>query len=168
MIGAVLAEADREPSDAEIASTGRLTVRPRSLMAIDPGRLNEPSTETQTYATPTPTNQNNYTFQTVQDWPRNDQVARFDWNVARDTTFYSRVQFGYEKRAGGVSLLGSTGAGWPQQPSKYEIDTVSYVNTLLRFLREREPEIRLATYHARQATAARAMGIALYDFDAVS
>jgi len=27
-------------------------------------------------------------------------------------------------------FLGS-GGGWPQQPSKYEIDTVSYVNTLL-------------------------------------
>ena len=54
-----------------------------------------------------------------------------DWNVGPDTTFYGRLQFGYEKRAGGVSFLGSTGAGWPQQPSKYEIDTVSYVNTLL-------------------------------------
>jgi hypothetical protein len=73
----------------------------------------------------------NYTFQTVQDWPRNDQVLRMDWNVGPDTTFYGRLQFGYEKRAGGVSFLGSTGAGWPQQPSKYEIDTVSYVNTLL-------------------------------------
>ena len=40
------------------------------------------------------------------------------------------LQFGYEKRAGPVSFLGS-GGGWPQQPSKYEIDTVSYVNTLL-------------------------------------
>jgi hypothetical protein len=82
-------------------------------------------------ATPTLTNPNNYTFQTVQDWPRNDQVARIDWNVAQNTTFYSRVQFGYEKRAGGVSFLGSTGAGWPQQPSKYEIDTFGIVNTLL-------------------------------------
>jgi hypothetical protein len=82
-------------------------------------------------ATPTATNQNNYTFQTVQDWPRNDQVLRMDWNVAQNTTMYGRLQFGYEKRAGGVSFLGSTGAGWPQQPSKYEIDTVSYVNTLL-------------------------------------
>jgi hypothetical protein len=80
---------------------------------------------------PTGTNQYNYTFQTVQDWPRNDQVLRMDWNVGPDTTFYGRLQFGYEKRAGGVSFLGSTGAGWPQQPSKYEIDTVSYVNTLL-------------------------------------
>ena len=55
---------------------------------------------------PTGTNQYNYTFQTVQDWPRNDQVLRVDWNVAPKTTFYGRLQFGYEKRAGGVSLLG--------------------------------------------------------------
>jgi hypothetical protein len=79
---------------------------------------------------PTGTNQYNYVFQTVQDWPRNDQVLRMDWNVAQNTTAYGRLQFGYEKRAGGVSLLGSTG-GWPQMPTKYEIDTVSYVNTLL-------------------------------------
>lgn len=80
---------------------------------------------------PTGARQYNYVFQTVQDWPRNDQVLRVDWNVATNTTAYARLQFGYEKRAGGVSFLGSTAAGWPQQPSKYEIDTVSYVNTLL-------------------------------------
>ena len=80
---------------------------------------------------PTGARQYNYVFQTVQDWPRNDQVLRLDWNIAPNTTAYARVQFGYEKRAGGVSFLGSTGAGWPQQPSKYEIDTLSYVNTLL-------------------------------------
>ncbi len=79
---------------------------------------------------PTGTNQYNYVFQTEQDWPRNDQVLRVDWNVAQNTTAYGRLQFGYEKRAGGVSLLGSTG-GWPQMATKYEIDTVSYVNTLL-------------------------------------
>ena len=79
---------------------------------------------------PTGTNQYNYVFQTEQDWPRNDQVLRVDWNVAQNTTMYGRLQFGYEKRSGGVSLLGSTG-GWPQMPTKYEIDTVSYVNTLL-------------------------------------
>lgn len=33
------------------------------------------------------------------------------------------------------------------------------------FLRERQPAIRLATYDSRQATAAKAMGIALYDLD---
>ena len=79
---------------------------------------------------PTGTNQYNYTFQTVQDWPRNDQVLRMDWNVGRNTTFYARGQYGYEKRAGGVSFLGSSG-GWPQYPSKYEIDTRAIVGTLL-------------------------------------
>ena len=79
---------------------------------------------------PTGTNQYNYVFQTEQDWPRNDQVLRMDWNAAQNTSMYGRLQFGYEKRSGGVSLLGSTG-GWPQMPTKYEIDTVSYVNTLL-------------------------------------
>ena len=34
------------------------------------------------------------------------------------------------------------------------------------FLRERQPAIRLATYDTRQAAAATAMGIVLYDFDA--
>jgi hypothetical protein len=34
------------------------------------------------------------------------------------------------------------------------------------FLREREPAIRLATYDSRQAAAAQAMGIALYDLGA--
>ena len=71
---------------------------------------------------PTGANQYNYTFQTVQDWPRNDQVARVDWNIAPKTTAYGRLQFGYEKRSGGVSLLGSSG-GWPQMATKYEIDT---------------------------------------------
>jgi hypothetical protein len=33
------------------------------------------------------------------------------------------------------------------------------------FLRERQPAIRLATYDKRQAVAAKAMGIALYDLD---
>src|SRR4029078_10388559 len=41
-----------------------------------------------------------------------------------------RVQWCEEKRAGGVSFLGGAG-GWPQMATKYEIDTVSYVNTLL-------------------------------------
>ena len=79
---------------------------------------------------PTGTNQYNYVFQTEQDWPRNDQVLRVDWNAATSTVVYGRLQFGYEKRSGGVSILGSTG-GWPQMPTKYEIDTVGYVNTVL-------------------------------------
>ena len=79
---------------------------------------------------PTGARQYNYAFQTVQKWPRNDQVLRIDWNVDKNTTFYSRFQYGYEKRAGGVSFLGSSG-GWPQYPSKYEIDTRAVVGTLL-------------------------------------
>jgi hypothetical protein len=79
---------------------------------------------------PSGTNQFNYVYQTEQDWPRDDQVLRVDWNAARNTTVYGRLQYGYEKRSGGVSILGSTG-GWPQMPTKYEIDTVGYVNTLL-------------------------------------
>jgi hypothetical protein len=79
---------------------------------------------------PTGNRQYNYTFQTVQDWPRNDQVARVDWNATPSTTFYSRLQYGYEKRSGPVSFLGSSG-GWPQYPTKYEIDTFGVVNTVL-------------------------------------
>jgi hypothetical protein len=104
---------------------------------------------------PTGRNQYNYTFQTVQDWPRNDQVARIDWNAAPNTTFYSRVQFGYEKRAGGVSFLGSTGAGWPQQPSKYEIDTFGIVNTLLHtFNSTLYSEVTVGVNWAHQYTSA--------------
>jgi hypothetical protein len=79
---------------------------------------------------PTGNRQYNYVFQTVQDWPRNDQVLRVDWNIAPNTNYFQRWQYGYEKRSGGVSLLGGSG-GWPQYPTKYEIDTVSFVNTLL-------------------------------------
>jgi hypothetical protein len=35
----------------------------------------------------------------------------------------------------------------------------------VEFLRERQPRVRLATYDARQATAARSLGIDLYEFD---
>jgi hypothetical protein len=104
---------------------------------------------------PTGGRQYNYVFQTVQDWPRNDQVLRVDWNIAPKTTAYGRLQWGYEKRAGGVSFLGSTGAGWPQQPSKYEIDTVSYVNTLLHtFNQTTFAEFTVGVNWAHQYTSA--------------
>jgi hypothetical protein len=80
---------------------------------------------------PTGRNQYNYTFQTVQQWPRNDQVLRVDWNIRPGTTFYSRPQWGYERRSGGVSFLGATGGGWPQYPTKFEVDSRGLVNTLL-------------------------------------
>lgn len=103
---------------------------------------------------PQDANGNNYTFQTVQDWPRNDQVLRVDYNIAPRTTAYGRLQWGYEKRAGGVSFLGS-GGGWPQQPSKYEIDTVSYVNTLLHtFNQSTFSELTVGVNWAHQYTSA--------------
>ena len=80
---------------------------------------------------PTGARNYNYVFQTVQDRPRNDQVLRMDWNVAEKTTFYSRVQWGYEAYAGGVTSLLGSGGGWPQQPSKYSIRSAGLVNTLL-------------------------------------
>ena len=99
-------------------------------------------------------NGQNYSFQTVQDWPRNDQVLRVDYNIAPKTTAYGRLQFGYEKRSGGVSFLGS-GGGWPQQPSKYEIDTVSYVNTLLHtFNQSTFAEFTVGVNWAHQYTSA--------------
>ena len=79
---------------------------------------------------PTGANNYNYTFQTVQDWPRNDQVLRMDWNVG--PTRPSTAGCSSATRSARARLVPRLdGAGWPQQPSKYEIDTVSYVNTLL-------------------------------------
>ena len=79
---------------------------------------------------PSGTNQYNYSYQMVTDWPRNDQVLRVDWNVGPRTTVYGRLQFGYENRAGPVAPFGFTG-GWPQMASKFETEAVSYVTTLL-------------------------------------
>jgi len=79
---------------------------------------------------PSGASQYNYAYQTVNDWPRNDQVLRVDWNVGPRTTVYGRLQFGYEKRAGPVAPFGF-GGGWPQMASKFETEAVSYVTTLL-------------------------------------
>src|SRR5205814_2648919 len=59
--------------------------------------------------------QYNYTFQSSFDHPRNDQVLRVDWNVAPNTTFYSRVNFGYEAFKGGWGFV-LNNANWPQLP----------------------------------------------------
>ena len=79
---------------------------------------------------PTGGNQYNYTYQTVTDWPRNDQVVRLDWNIGPATTAYGRLQFGDDKRAGAASTFGAT-SGWPQMVTRFESEAVSYVNTLL-------------------------------------
>jgi len=86
---------------------------------------------------PTGNRQYNYTYQNVLDLPKNDQVARVDYNVKDGTTFYSRVQFGNEVNSRGYNgFLGAgTGNGgnanWPQFNTSYEIKSVSLVNTLL-------------------------------------
>ena len=118
---------------SQATATSRLAVRLLPGNVIPAGRINATAQKLLNLfplpnATPSGTNFNNYTFQTVQDWPRNDQVLRVDYNIATNTTMYGRLQHGYEKRAGSRS---SARRGWPQQPSSYEIDTVSYVNTLL-------------------------------------
>ena len=79
---------------------------------------------------PSGTNQHNYTYQMVTDWPRNDQVLRVDWNVGPRTTVYGRLQFGYENRGGAVAPFGFTG-GWPQMASTFETESAGYVTTLL-------------------------------------
>ncbi len=77
-----------------------------------------------------PTGQYNYTFQMVNEWPRDDQVLRLDWNAGPRTTVYGRVQFGYENRSGLAAPFGFTG-GFPRMASRWETEAISYVNTLL-------------------------------------
>ena len=43
---------------------------------------------------PSGSRQYNYTYQNELEKPRNDQVTRVDYNINRDTTFYTRVQWG--------------------------------------------------------------------------
>ncbi len=79
---------------------------------------------------PSGRNQYNYTFQPVNDWPRDDQVLRLDWNAGPRTTVYGRVQFGHESRSGLSAPFGFTGF-FPRMASKFETEAISYVNTLL-------------------------------------
>jgi Carboxypeptidase regulatory-like domain len=79
---------------------------------------------------PTGRNQYNYVFQGVQEFPRNDQVLRVDWNAGPKTTVYGRLQFGNEKRIGPAGTFAFMG-GWPRMDGKFETETISYVNTVL-------------------------------------
>jgi len=69
----------------------------------------------------------NHSYQTDQKLTRNDQIARIDWNVSQGTTFYSRVQWGYE--LGGNNRY--DGANWPVIPQRNSTRTWGVVNTLL-------------------------------------
>ncbi len=86
---------------------------------------------------PSGSRQYNYTYQNELDKPRNDQVTRVDYNINRDTTFYTRVQFGNEVNSRGANAFLGAGtgnggnAGWPQFNTSYEVGSVSMVSTLL-------------------------------------
>ena len=86
---------------------------------------------------PTGSRQYNYTYQNLLERPRNDQVTRVDYNINRDTTFYTRVQFGNEVNSRGANAFLGAGtgnggnAGWPQFNTSYEVGSVSLVSTLL-------------------------------------
>ncbi|HEY8551152.1 MAG TPA: TonB-dependent receptor [Vicinamibacterales bacterium] len=97
-----------------------------------------------------PTNQANYTFQSSFDQPRNDQVLRVDWNVSPRTTFYSRLNFGYEAFKGGWGFV-LNNANWPQLPIAYEIHSYGLVNTLLHsFDQSTMLEVTVGINHGKQ------------------
>jgi hypothetical protein len=86
---------------------------------------------------PSGTRQYNYTYQNILEKPRNDQVARVDYNINRNNTFYTRVQFGNEVNSRGANAFLGAGtgnggnAGWPQFNTSYEVGSLSMVSTLL-------------------------------------
>jgi hypothetical protein len=89
---------------------------------------------------PSGSRQYNYTYQNELEKPRHDQVARVDLNINRDTTFYTRVQFGNEVNSRGQNAFLGAGtgnggnAGWPQFNTSYEVGSLSLVSTLLHTL----------------------------------
>ncbi len=97
-----------------------------------------------------PARQFNYTFQSSFEHPRNDQVLRIDWNMSSGTTFYSRLNFGYEAYKGGWGFV-LNNANWPQLPIAYEIHSGGIVNTLLHtFSPTLVAEFTVGLNHGRQ------------------
>ena len=97
-----------------------------------------------------PGRQYNYTFQSAFEQPRNDQVLRVDWNVAPRTTFYSRLNFGYEAFKGGWGFV-LNNANWPQLPIAYEIHSYGIVNTVLHtFNPTTVMEVTVGLNHGKQ------------------
>jgi hypothetical protein len=108
-----------------------------------------------------PLRQYNYTFQSSFEQPRNDQVVRVDWNIAPTTTFYSRVNFGYEAFKGGWGFV-LNNANWPQLPIAYEIHSYGVVNTLLHtFSPTLVGELTVGLNHGKQTVEPLTPG----DFD---
>lgn len=97
-----------------------------------------------------PNRQYNYTFQSSFEQPRNDQVLRVDWNVAPQTRFYSRLNFGYEAFKGGWGFV-LNNANWPQLPIAYEINSYGIVNTMLHsFSPSTVLEVTVGLNHGKQ------------------
>jgi outer membrane receptor protein involved in Fe transport len=97
-----------------------------------------------------PGRQYNYTFQSAFEQPRNDQVLRVDWNVGPKTTFYSRLNFGYEAFKGGWGFV-LNNANWPQLPIAYEIHSYGIVNTVLHtFNPTTVMEVTVGLNHGKQ------------------
>ncbi|AMY08375.1 hypothetical protein LuPra_01575 [Luteitalea pratensis] len=94
--------------------------------------------------------QGNYTFQSEYEQPRNDQVVRVDWNIGRNTNFYTRVNWGYEAYKGGWGFV-LNNANWPQLPIAYEIHSYGVVNTLLHtFSPTLVAEVTVGLNHGKQ------------------
>lgn len=97
-----------------------------------------------------PLRQANYTFQSEFEQPRNDQVLRVDWNISPNTTFYTRVNFGYEAFKGGWGFV-LNNANWPQLPIAYEIHSYGVVSTLLHtFSPTLVGELTIGKNHGKQ------------------
>lgn len=107
---------------------------------------------------PSGTRTYNYTYQNVLDKPKNDQVARVDYNIRPGTNYYTRVQFGNEVNSRGYNAFLGAGtgnggnAGWPQFNTSYEIRTWGMVNTLLHtFSPTTVAEVTVGVNWARQS-----------------
>jgi hypothetical protein len=72
----------------------------------------------------------NFEFSNVQKTNRRDNVGRVDWNVRPGTTFYSRVQQGYQVSSSHNNQLG-VNSNWGISKTEYAIKTFGLVNTLL-------------------------------------
>ena len=85
-----------------------------------------------------PITQGNYNYQFAGDTEklRRDNVIRVDWNIKRNTTFYTRFQMGKEVFGRGQynettpALIAGAGMGFPWSNGSYDINTMGYVSTL--------------------------------------
>lgn len=109
---------------------------------------------------PTGSRQYNYTYQNYLEKPRHDQVARIDFNVRPNTTYYTRIQFSNEVNSRGSNAFLGAGTGnggnanWPQFDTSYEVKSFGVVNTLLHtFNRSTFGEVIVGVNWAQQSVS---------------